>query len=311
MKAQRTNLQPSSSSGLLLYARDPMQQTPPPRPRRQRRSLFASLSRRLAERRCFDGLASWLTFVRLQVRAKHRGGHQGTTTARSLHLKGDPRPIFLRPGTSDGPVLKEVFLWDEYGPLLKEVAGEVRTILDLGSNIGLTVRLWQSHFPRASVCAVEPDEGNCRMLALNALAQPLPPGGAPLVVKACIAGTAGMVALDRSGGEWGLTMRRDAGMPPGARVEAITMDQLLERFGHRVGEIDIVKCDIEGAEAEVFANAGGWLARVRHLAIELHAPYSHETFLTDVERAAPGRFRVTHRSGGFPNSLVFLKRTDA
>ena len=206
--------------------------------------------------------------------------------------------IFVRPGTSDGPVVKEIFLWDEYAPLLREITGDVRTIIDLGSNIGLTVRLWQSHFPDARICAVEPDAGNAELLKTNANVAPLPPGGPPTVICACIAGTSGTVTLDRAGAEWGYSMRRNASTPSSDSVEAITFDTLLERFGHTTGDIDILKCDIEGAEAEVFPKASSWLRRVRHLAIELHDPYNVDAFLRDIERIAPGRFIITHQAPG-------------
>ena len=226
----------------------------------------------------------------------------------SVRLADDPRPIFLRLGSSDGPVLKEIFLWDEYGPLIREVTGEVRTVLDLGSNIGLTVRLWQARFPQARVCAVEPDESNCGVLERNMTSPPMPEGGLPTIVRACVAGRAGFVTMDRSGAEWGLTMKRDPGAPATEQVEAVTMDELLRRAGFESGEIDILKCDIEGAEAEVFAGECAWLTRVRHLAIELHEPYTIEKFLADVERIVPGGLVVTHETRGSPNSLVFMKR---
>jgi FkbM family methyltransferase len=249
-----------------------------------------------------------LAFLRVQATAKHRGAQAAGGRLVTVRLKNDPRPLFLRPGSSDGPVLKEIFLWDEYGPLLREVRGPVRTVIDLGSNIGLTVRLWQARFPGARVCAVEPDEANATLLERNVLAPPLPEAGAPTVVRACVAGAAGFVTLDRSGAEWGITMTREGSPDATQRVEAITVSELLRRFGHEAGDIDILKCDIEGAEAEVFAGECEWLVRVRHLAIEVHQPYDIARFLRDVDRIAPGRFRVTHQWPGNPNSLVFLRR---
>jgi len=282
---------------------------------RQRRTLWQSLTRRLAERRRFASTADWLTFIRVQTSAKHKGAKSSSHALLPLHLKGDPRPIFVRPGTSDGPVVKEIFLWDEYAPLLREITSDVRTIIDLGSNIGLTIRLWQRHFPTARICAVEPDQGNADLLLKNASVPPLPRGGLPTLIRACIAGTPGSVSLDRSGAEWGFAMRRDSNTTHARAirdtVEAITLDTLLERFNHTAGDIDILKCDIEGAEAEVFPKAASWLPRVRHLAIELHEPYTVDAFQIEVERAAPGRFMVTHQAPGSPNSLVFLKRKDA
>lgn len=287
----------------------------PTRNARKRRSLWESLKRRLAERERFASIADWLAFIRIQASARHKGAKPASQRLVPLHLKADPRPILVRPGTSDGPVVKEVFLWDEYAPLLGEITGDVNTIIDLGSNIGLTIRLWQRHFPHARICAVEPDKGNAALLTTNASVPPLPSGGLPTIIRACIAGTPGSVTLDRSGAEWGCVMRRNTSSHAADTktdiVEAITLDTLLERFDHTTGDIDILKCDIEGAEAEVFPRSAAWLPRVRHLAIELHEPYTVDAFLRDVETIAPGRFIITHKAPGSPNSLVFLKRRDA
>jgi len=277
---------------------------------RRRRPPWHSLARRLAERRRFATFLDWLAFVRVQASAKHKGAKGASARPIPLRLKDDPRPLFVRPGTSDGPVVKEIFLWDEYAPLLREVTGDVRTVIDLGSNIGLTVRLWQMHFPKARICAVEPDQGNADLLLTNASVAPVPAGGPPILLRACIAGSLGQVTLDRSGAEWGFAMRRDTKAAAADTVDAITFDMLLERFGHTTGDIDILKCDIEGAEAEVIPKSASWLPRVRHLAIELHDPYTVDNFLRDIEHAAPGRFLVTHKAPGSPNSLVFLKRSD-
>jgi FkbM family methyltransferase len=283
----------------------------PTRKARRRRSPWESLARRLAERKRFASLGSWLSFLRVQMSAKHKGAKSSSAGVISLRLRSDPRPLLVRPGTSDGPVVKEIFLWDEYAPLLREVTGNVCTIIDLGSNIGLTVRLWQAHFPAARICAVEPDQGNAELLLKNACVPPLPAGGLPTLIRACIAGTHGSVTLDRSGAEWGFSMRRNEAAPGSETIEAITLDTLLERFNHTTGDIDILKCDIEGAESEVIPKSASWLPRVRHLAIELHEPYTVDAFLRDIEAIAPGRFVVTHQAPGSPNSLVFLKRKDA
>ncbi len=49
--------------------------------------------------------------------------------------------------------------------------------------------------------------------------------------------------------------------------------------------IDLLKCDIEGAEQEVFADCASWLHRVRNLVIELHEPYLADRFLQDIASA--------------------------
>ena len=51
-------------------------------------------------------------------------------------------------------------------------------------------------------------------------------------------------------------------------VEAYTVDTLIEKF--KLGKIDILKIDIEGAEKEVFENTEKWINDVDSLIVELH-----------------------------------------
>ena len=73
------------------------------------------------------------------------------------------------------------------------------------------------------------------------------------------------------------------------------MSEILEQAGVS-GEIDLVKCDIEGAEAEVLARCADWITRVRALVIELHAPYTEELLRRDLA------------ANGFTGKFTTLKR---
>jgi len=39
---------------------------------------------------------------------------------------------------------------------------------------------------------------------------------------------------------------------------------------HGIGILDLLKCDIEGAEREVFAACDAWIGRVRCMVVEVH-----------------------------------------
>jgi hypothetical protein len=51
------------------------------------------------------------------------------------------------------------------------------------------------------------------------------------------------------------------------------------------GSIDILKCNIEGMEEELFAHCGEWIDRVGLLAVQVHHPYTTERLLEDLQRA--------------------------
>jgi FkbM family methyltransferase len=196
-------------------------------------------------------------------------------------------PLSVRLASSDWYVLEEIFLNGEYEYVQRNLHG-LRTIVDLGANVGMSVRLWQSLFPQARIVAVEPDADNLAIARLNVL--PTSDGLAPTLIQACVAGRAREVSLDRSGTAYAISMRDNSGT--GETVSALTMAQILERGGIKPDEaIDLLKCDIEGAEAEVFADCASWINRVRHIVIELHAPYTADKFKADLAKAGAG-FRI-------------------
>ncbi len=125
------------------------------------------------------------------------------------------------------------------------------------------------------------------------------------LVQACVAARPGKVRLDRTGGDWGLRMTAARQEDGGELVEALTISQLLS--AHDIREIDLLKCDIEGAEKELFENSRAWIGRVRYMVVELHHPYCRSSFESDLERNG-GRFRVFHSSRQGACEVLFLER---
>jgi FkbM family methyltransferase len=212
-------------------------------------------------------------------------------------LAGEKLPVYLRLGSSDGFVLEEIFITQVYAPLTTAKLGEVRQIVDLGANAGLSVRVWRQRFPDAKVIAVEPDAGNFAICKKNAGDDHVQ------LVQACVAAKRGKVYLDRSAEECAFMMT-DA--PVGEPVDALPLVEILDQC-HAEQAIDILKVDIEGAEREVFANCAGWIGRVRSIMIELHPGYSLEMLLSDLRRAeADFKIEWTNETAG--NPLIFLLR---
>jgi hypothetical protein len=128
------------------------------------------------------------------------------------------------------------------------------------------------------------------------------------MVQACAAGSARSVFLDRSAGAWRFSMR-DFDHSSTEGVPALTLPQILESWAVDV-PIDLLKCDIEGAEEEVFADCSAWIGRVKKMVVELHQPYSSERFLEDVRRGG-AHFEVYHHTAlAGESELIFLKRTN-
>ena len=213
--------------------------------------------------------------------------------------------LAARLGSTDFLVLEEMFFHQEYDIALNLPPGEMRQIVDLGSNCGVTVALWVRRFPDARILAIEPDPKNYLALVRNVKLQK--PTAEVVVKNCCVAATDGALYLSRVGGEeWAVQTTRDAVSPDALTVPAYTLPRLLKESGF-VGELDLLKCDIEGAEQELFADCADWLPRVRHAIVEIHAPYRDEQFRADVARGGDGRFSVTEACPGVPN-LYYLRR---
>ena len=260
-------------------------------PRRMLRSIVAD---RLRERGAFEDWWGWCAslYDRLLLRCP-AAGLPFRRRLVSVRVAGTTAPIAVRMGTSDLRTVGEVFLRHEYAEVLARIRHRVNVVIDLGANIGCSVRLWQERFPGARIVAVEPDAENLAVCRRNVALR----GSEPevLLVEAAVAGRSRLVTLDRRCEEWSFriaeidTDGRRAG-EEGA-IPALTLPDILARASVRE-DVDLLKCDIEGAEAEVFAECGSWLHRIRRLVVEVHAPYGREQLLEDVRRGG-GRYAAT------------------
>jgi FkbM family methyltransferase len=201
----------------------------------------------------------------------YRSAASGTGSS-TVQLRGDNDPITIRHGTSDFAVFCLVTLQEEYQcvPELQDV----RTILDGGANIGLTTRYFLRRFPQARVVAVEPDGGNLRTAEsnLSGLRDRCD------IVHGALWSKSGSVEVVRDGfrdgREWSRHVRDPEGNLPA--VPSYTIGELMDQFGF--GRVDVLKIDIEGAEATVFAGNADFMDRVRCCAIELHDQRATDLF---------------------------------
>jgi FkbM family methyltransferase len=257
--------------------------------------LSRIISRHWSERRHYATTRDWWMSIYNRVLIHLPGAPlPGRGRVREVHLNnanGTATPPVVRLATSDWYVLEEMFINGEYEYVRELLGPQVpKLIVDLGANVGMSVRLWQTLYPGVKVVAVEPDADNLRIAQRNVL-NTQPP---PTLVRACVAGRRREVSLDRSKNAYSISMRDDASDGSADRVPAVPLLDLLADAWVS-GPIDLLKCDIEGAEAEVFADCAAWLNTVRHITIELHAPYTREKFLADLSRNG-GRFAVRHET---------------
>ena len=222
------------------------------------------------------------------------------TYIRASGFRGDAaRGILLRPGTSDLLCFRQVFLRDEYGPMLDNVR-DPKLIVDCGANIGLTSAVLAHRFPNARIIAVEPDDANYDLATRNLQQY----GSRITLLKAAIWSHAcGMQVIPSTvqGSYWG---QRVAESSDGA-LRGIDMLGLLE-FAN-ADRIDLLKIDIEGAEKQLFSEGTDrWLPHVDNIVIELHGPECEEP----VERALQG-FRFRRETSGELKLFMGIHRVAA
>ena len=214
-------------------------------------------------------------------------GTLSTFSARSLQ-----HPFSVRRGTTDVSEFVHTVCRRTYAPGLP---GDARTILDLGANIGDTGAWLLSRYPHATVISVEPDPDNYALSAKN-----LAPYGARSVTqRGAVWNEDGEVSL-LSNKEWPSGSHVGDGKAT-VRVPAVSIPSLLR--AHGVVDIDILKCDIEGAEERVFADdPDPWLSRTGVLCIEIHSPAAQAVLDAATARCGFGR-GVLHR-----DVTVFTRR---
>jgi FkbM family methyltransferase len=175
-------------------------------------------------------------------------------------------PLLVRSGTSDFDVFRQIFVEGDYAFLADVPRGGL--IVDCGANVGYSSAYFLSRFPDSELIAIEPDPGNFELLSRNLAAY----GSRARAVQAGLWSHRTSLVVEetayRDGREW-TRMVRESRPGDAAQVAAVDVATLLRDSRHE--RIALLKVDIEGAEAVVFAdNYESWLDAVDVLAIELH-----------------------------------------
>jgi FkbM family methyltransferase len=177
--------------------------------------------------------------------------------------RGDYR-IRLRPRTGDVFIFHEIFTFKAYElPRAMLVERRIRTVVDLGANIGLASLYFHDALAPEVLVAVEPVASNFSML--KGTLSPLP--GAIACEQAAVGRTAGVATIvDAAAPTWGAQF--SAGGSGGNAVRQTTVPEIMR--AHGLDRIGLLKMDIEGAEEDVFAGDFAWLDKVDVLLVELH-----------------------------------------
>lgn len=153
-------------------------------------------------------------------------------------------PLFFRYGSTDIANMTAIFLQGRYDAKLRSVP---RHILDLGAYAGYAAVYLAQRFPNAAVLCVEPMSANFRILLLNTL-----PYRQITCRNVALWGHATQLSQHAIlGGESGMQLA-DGVTEAGMSCHALTVAAVLQSAGWP--QVDLVKCDINGGEASVFAD---------------------------------------------------------
>lgn len=182
--------------------------------------------------------------------------------------------IVVRPGDSDLETFREVFLSRSYdlaskpqGARLKQFyrkqleCGILPVIVDAGANVGAAALWFAQEFPASSIFALEPDKDSAQICRENcAKLRNI------VVIEGAIGGRPGTVAVDHVGKSWTFRTRR---IDNEAGIRVYTVVDILAMAGARAALL-IVKVDIEGFEADLFATGTEWIVNTPAIFIEPH-----------------------------------------
>ncbi len=210
--------------------------------------------------------------------------------SRRVRLKGGTE-LTYRLNRGDIWTLREVWLHEAYR-LPMQVP--LKSYIDLGCNIGLTMVWYHRQYGPTVMVGVEPVRENMEIARRNAKAN----GIDARFYEAAAAARDGEVFFSNSEMS---NMGRVS--DKGTRVEAVSLARVLDET---VGEsgVDLLKMDIEGGEQALLEGDRSWLSRVRHMIVEFHPKLVDHGKVVELVRST-GMTYVPACSAGFDNMEFF------
>ncbi len=183
----------------------------------------------------------------------------------------DKRAISMR--LQDASMFVEMFRENIYALPFFDKNRSAKTVVDLGSNIGLATLFFASKYGSAGqFIVVEPSPENLVLLEKNLKNNKI----RAEILRGVVSASANDVYLteDALGYQIKISDTKTT-----LKVKAWTMPDIIHQFNLK--KIDILKIDIKGAEKALLAQAD-WLKIVKNLLIEIHDDYTLENLTHDL-----------------------------
>jgi FkbM family methyltransferase len=172
---------------------------------------------------------------------------------------------------------------------------DVRTIVDVGANIGAATLWFASRAPMARIVAVEPASEIVPWLVRNVEQNNL--GNRVEVMPIALGGMAGMGYLEPSSSSVSASVRLDR-FEGGIPVPIVPLYELLENAGIR--ELDLLKLDCEGAEFEILGSSDDAVLRRSRVIVGEYHSTSRAAVAGLMARLEEAGFRVTFAASDAP-----------
>jgi len=197
-----------------------------------------------------------------------------------IQIRNGPK-VLLSEHPHDTITVFVVFVKKDYGTVEPNA-----TVVDVGANIGV-FSLYAAHAGARSIIAIEPSAEGHAVLERNISGNRLE--GTVEADRRAVSDVGGhSVSIPKTASPYNESRRRDAS-PEEDLVSTISLSGIMESVG---GDVDLLKCDCEGAEYPFLMGATAMdLSRIKRIRMEYHAGPLDE--LTEV--LVGHGFRETHR----------------
>ncbi|WP_316851317.1 FkbM family methyltransferase [Pedobacter agri] len=215
-----------------------------------------------------------IVHLRTFINNVHSLGYDIKHHSNHLILQSTSKAIELRNNTSDRDVFSQVFINNEYQVIIDYVIInqlKLNTIIDAGANIGLTALKFATFFPDSKIICLEPDPNNYRQLQINLNG---------MINIACLQNAlwykSDILALSRDfrdSREWSIHVTKPHNGDKDL-VSALSIHDIIKNYN--LQEIDFLKIDVEGSEAEIFKEEHNlsYLNMIKIIAIEIHDEFN-------------------------------------
>jgi FkbM family methyltransferase len=218
-----------------------------------------------------------------------------------VFVKKYNQKIYLRRGGSDAIALHYVIHREYHLPKFK-INNKNPNILDLGTNIGLTLIDFKKKYPNSNIIGVEMDKKNYELALKNTLNLE----NIKIINKAISSKSDLELYYDPSELEDSYHLTKNKNLKNKIIIKTISINDIIKK--EKIKEIDFIKMDIEGEEGNLFDDKNlDWLKITKQIQIELHPQFNKKAnFIYIKEILSKKGFKVYKNKNHF-NSIDAIR----